>query len=83
MEEITQFAIHDIQAEDVKALQNCNMRFTHRQIKWFAYDKIYKKMLISPPPMKKRLRKSLNDFREKVQKTPTTYVSTIFVSAFV
>ena len=73
----------DIEECYVKALQNCNMRFTHRQIKWFAYDKIYKQMLISPPSVKKKLRKNLNNFREEVHNTPTTYVSTIFVSAFV
>ena len=68
---------------EIKALKNLHMRFTLRQLKWFDYDKIYKKMLSSPPPKKKKLRKDLNDLRQVVKNTPTTYISTIFVSAFV
>lgn len=73
----------DIEECYIKALRNLHMRFTLRQLKWFDYDKIYKKMLASSPPKKKKLRKDLNDLREVVKNTPTTYISTIFVSAFV
>jgi uncharacterized protein (DUF433 family) len=73
----------DIQECYVCALKNHELKFTHRQIMWFDYDKLYKKMLKADVKYKKQLRRDLTVFRNKVKDTPTTFLSTIFVSAFV
>ena len=73
----------DIQECYVRALKNHELKFTHRQIMWFDYDKLYKKMLKADVKYKKQLRRDLTVFRNKVKDTPTTFLSTIFVSAFV
>jgi len=65
------------------ALKNQEFQFTHRQIMWFDYNKLYKKMLSADAKDKKQLRRNLTIFREKVKSTPATFLSTIFVSAFV
>lgn len=73
----------DIEECYIKALRKLEMRFTHRQVEWFKYDKLYKMMLGAPVPDKKKLRKRLDKFRMHVKSTPITFLSTAFVSAFV
>ena len=66
----------------IAALKNKKIIFNERQIKWYPYDKLYKKMLYSEPAIRKLLRKKLDKMRFVIKNTPTIFCSTIFVSAF-
>lgn len=76
---------HDDMYESyIFACKNKKIKFTHRQIAWFAYDKIYKELLHSNSKnYKKILRKKLEIKRCEVQATSEGYISSIIVSAFV
>ena len=75
----------DVVEESYKrALSSKKLYFTKRQVAWFEYDKIYKKLLnCSSNYYKKQLRRKLDTMRVHVKSTPATNVSTIFLSAFV
>ena len=72
----------DIHQCYVTALNNKKIIFNERQVKWYPYDKLYKKMINAEPPVRKLIRKKLDQMRVGIKSTPTIFCSTIFVSAF-
>ena len=76
---------HDDMFESyVHACKTKKIQFTHRQVAWHDYDKLYKKILFSKSKYhKKILRKKLEAKRLEVNSTSDSLISTIIVSAFV
>jgi len=73
-----------VEASYKQALCTKKLNFTKRQIAWFEYDKVYKKLLSCNNKFyQKKIRKQLDCMRVNVKATPVTYVSTTFLSAFV
>ena len=75
----------DVVEESYKqALCTKRLNFTKRQVAWFEYDKVYKTLLsCNSKCYQKKIRKQLDCMRVNVKATPVTYVSTVFLSAFV
>ena len=66
----------------ITALNHKKIDFNERQVKWYPYDKLYKQMLDTEPPLRKFMRKKLDKMRFMIKSTPPISCSTIFVSAF-
>jgi len=72
----------DVKECYVKALQTNKIFFNERQVMWWPYHKLYKKMLISEPNTKKIIRRELDSLRKRIKTTEAISCSTVFVSAF-
>lgn len=67
-----------------KALSDRIVRFTKKQLMWYDYDKLYRKIDQLPNEInKKAARKHLKILRESILKTPNYFVTTIFISKIV
>ena len=73
----------DIEECYKKAIESGEIKFTNKQSMWFAYDKVYKRMLQAESFEKKNLRKKINNLRGHIKQTANFYMSTIFVTVFV
>tara|TARA_R100000329_G_scaffold131667_1_gene110980 strand:- start:4702 stop:5175 length:474 start_codon:yes stop_codon:yes gene_type:complete len=65
----------------IVAIKNRVVQFSWKQIAWYKYDILYKKMLSSEKTKRKLLRGELNKMRPAVVTSSTETISTLFTEA--
>lgn len=72
----------DVQQCYIRAVKQKKIYFNVRQVMWWPYDKLYKKMLVAEPNSKRLIRKKLDELRDTINFTEDVSCSTVFVSVF-
>lgn len=65
----------------VEAVKNRVVKFSMKQIAWYKYDRLYKKMLASERTKRKLYRIELNKMRPAVVQSSTDFITTLFTQA--